>query len=268
MPKKSADCSPSIISSDKLRQLYTTMLRCRILESHVRKLDGVSSWKEKEAVAVATAIDLQPEDSVVAFSGMAIPSFLKGTPLRSVLGQPFTAQKRHKSQAECAFATGIVYARSFEHNGNVTLAFLSSSPERYNGGREALRFAQEHKLPILYVYGGPLPDAMQTYAYGFPVIPVDGNDIVAVYRVAYECIVRARQSGGPSVIAYSTKSRNGASAKDDPIRKMERYLSAKGLFTDKLKQRTIREFKNAIAATKRAPGYRNVQQESMQICIV
>jgi len=262
------DGAPSIISSDKLRQLYTTMLKCRILESHVRKFSGVSSWKGREAVATAAAIDLQLHDAIVAFPSTVIPSFLRGTALQSVLDSHSAAQKLNKSQAECALATGIAYARSVENKESVTVAFLSDSPERYDGGREALRFAGEHKLPILYLYGGPLPDAMQAYAYGFPLIPVDGNDVVAVYRVAHECLVRARQGGGPSMIAHSGCSRNGAPAKNDPILKMERYLSRKGLFTDELKLRTIREFEKAIAASRKASGSRKIQQESLQVCIV
>lgn len=272
MPKKSADGAPSIISNDKLRQLYTTMLKCRILESHVRKLDRVSYWKGKEAVAVAASIDLDPEDTIVAFSDMSIPSFLKGAPLRSILKQQPVARKQRKSlqgsQAECALATGIAYARGVENKRSITVAFLSGSPEQHSSGRESLRFAGEHKLPILYVYGGPLPDALQAYAYGFPVIPVDGYDVVAVYRVAHECTVRARQGGGPSVIACSAGSRNGASTKNDPIRNIEGYLSAKGLFMNEVKQTTIRKFENLIAAAGKASRNGKTQQELGRIFVV
>lgn len=261
MPKKSAESAPSIISSDKLLKLYTLMLQCRILESKARSLDRISSWKGKEAVAAAIAICLQPEDAMVAFSGTAIASFLKGTPLRSVLSQHAVSKTRKTppgAQAECALATGIACSRN-----SVTVAFLSGRPEQFASGREALQFAGEHKLPILYVYSGPSVDAMQAYAYGFPVIPVDGNDAVAVYRVAHECIVRARQGGGPSVLACTA-----ASVMDDPIRKMEQYLLTKGILTNELKQATIRKFKQSIAAAERALPAGKTRRESRAIFVV
>ena len=41
-------------------------------------------------------------------------------------------------------------------------------------------------------------------AYGFPGITVDGNDIVAVWRVTQESIHRARSGAGPTLIECRT----------------------------------------------------------------
>ena len=40
--------------------------------------------------------------------------------------------------------------------------------------------------------------------YGFPEISVDGNDAIAVYRVAQEAIERARCGGGATLIDAQT----------------------------------------------------------------
>jgi hypothetical protein len=52
---------------------------------------------------------------------------------------------------------------------------------------------------------------------------VDGNDVVAVYRVASEAIAHARNGHGPTVIDCRL------SGPGDPIENMLRYLIGKGL---------------------------------------
>lgn len=250
--KKSANRIPALISNNKLQQLYATMLRCRILDSHARSISRGHSWKGQEAALVGTAIDLQAEDAIVS-SSATVAGFLKGLPLHSIFShlhqQPTGRKAVTGAAAQGSLATGIAYAHSAENKGSITLALLSENPASSEAGHDALRLAGLNKLPILYVYSGPPVDALQGYAYGFPVIPVDASDVVAVYRVAYECMTRARQGGGPSVIACTY----GDSAKrPDPLRSMEKFLSAKGLFTEERKQRTIRAFEEAIAKAKTA----------------
>jgi TPP-dependent pyruvate/acetoin dehydrogenase alpha subunit len=276
--KKSADKAPALISDKKLQQLYATMLKCRILDSHARRLNGSRSRKGQEAMLVGTTIDLRPEDTLVHPLDGAVGKLLKGTPLKRIFLQHMKpsgmAKGKTKSVAgastQGAIATGIAYAISTEDKGGITLAFLSESPDGCDVGRDALLFAGTHKLPIIYVYAGPPVDAMQTYAYGFPMIPVDGSDVVAVYRVAYECTIRARQGGGPSVIACSFSSNDENSAKrQDPLRNMEKYLSAKDLFTDESKQVTIRKFEQGITqAIKVSKKRREPGHESHQIFLM
>jgi TPP-dependent pyruvate/acetoin dehydrogenase alpha subunit len=74
-------------------------------------------------------------------------------------------------------------------------------------------------------------------AYGFPGIPVDGHDAVAVYRVAYESLQRARLGSVPTLIECKSKASNS-----DPISNLERYLSRKGLVHQEWKDEIISEF--------------------------
>jgi TPP-dependent pyruvate/acetoin dehydrogenase alpha subunit len=276
--KKSADKAPALISDQKLQQLYATMLKCRILESHARSLHGGRSRKWQEAMMVGTTIDLQPEDTLVHVLDAAVARFLKSLPLNQIFpshkSNSGDAKDKKKSiagaSAQGAIATGIAYARSTENKGGVTLAFLSENPAGCDAGRDALQFARTHKLPIIYVYAGPPVQATQTYAYGFPMIPVDGGDVIAVYRVAYECMIRARQGSGPSVIACNFGSNDGNSAgRQDPLRSMEKYLSSKDLFTDERKQAMIRKFEQGIAqAMLASKKRRGTELESHQIFLM
>jgi TPP-dependent pyruvate/acetoin dehydrogenase alpha subunit len=277
---KPAGKVPSLISDQKLQQLYTTMLKCRILDSHAGSLHGGASWKGLEAAAVGTAIDLRAEDAIVFSSGAAVASFLKDVPLHSIFAASHKrsshgVKKRQKNVATAAasaqgtLATGIAYAHNTGSKGSVTVAFLSGNPASSEAGRAALQFAGAHKLPIIYVYREEAVDAAQMYSYGFPVIPVDGSDVVAVYRVAYECTIRAREGGGPSVIAcaFVSKSRSGAKTQD-PIRNMEEYLSAKGLDKNERKESIIRAFEKAIAAAKKAPARQKTEHPSRHVFVI
>ena len=259
--QKSAEKTPSLISDSKLKQLYAAMLKCRILDSHVRNRGDKFSWKGKEAAAVGAAIDLRSNDAIVFPLNAAIGHFLKGIPLRSIFYQLHKHSSRNvkahgttTAGAQSALATGIAYALNIGTKDHVTVAFLSESPEVCESGHNALLLAERRKLPIIYVYTGTPIDVMQMRSYGFPVIPVDGNDVVAVYRVAHECTMRARAGGGPSVIICSTSTDKNAATGQDPLRNMETYLSAKGLFTKKEKDRMISAFKKELITAKVAAG--------------
>ena len=268
--KTPPETAPSLISNDKLQQMYSTMLKCRILESRFRNIGGRSVLKGKEAAAVGAAIDLRPEDALVFPSNAVVAAFLKGTPLRSLLDHhDQLASKREKKKwkmapstgldVQSALATGIAFARGTGKTGHVTVAFLSQHPGLSKAGHEALRFAEAQKLPIIYVNIGDPSEGIEAEAYGFPVIPVDGRDVVAVYRVAHECIIRARQGGGPCLIACKDFSTNeSAKTSQDPLRKMEKYLSAKNLFTNEQKQRIAQSFEKeieqAIKAARQSAG--------------
>ncbi len=91
---------------------------------------------------------------------------------------------------------------------------------------------------------------------------MDANDVVAVYRVAYESVERVRQGGGPVLVEgkpyrlYSqTKRRVANSAtwqtERDPLTRMERYLKTKGLFTTSWKDEVVDEFSRKLDAAAR-----------------
>jgi TPP-dependent pyruvate/acetoin dehydrogenase alpha subunit len=258
----------SLISNSKLQQMYSTMLQYRILESHARKLVGGKSMRGKEATLVGAAIDLLPGDALAIVNNTGIAGFLKKMPIQAILSElhqraakktkerktrPALASAEGASQG--AIATGIALANR-NASDNITLAFLSHAADHAG----TFAFARIHKLPVIYVNTGAAVDQQEAQSYGFPVIPVDGNDVVAIYRVAFECMLRARQGGGPSMLScVSFPSELSAAKSQDPLRNMERYLTGKGLFTEAWKQSLIHTFekdvKQALAATrKKAPG--------------
>ena len=81
-----------LISNEKLRQLYATMLKCRTLEERARVLFKQSKFTGnyyaavgQEAAAVGVALDLRVEDTIGPSHRDFITGFIKGAPLDKML---------------------------------------------------------------------------------------------------------------------------------------------------------------------------------------
>lgn len=97
--------------------------------------------------------------------------------------------------------------------------------------------------------------------YGFTGVRVDGNDLLAVYEVAEEAVERARRGQGPTLIecltarlsfhnttdnpsAYLPQGWLERAEREEPIRRVQAYLAARGLWdeaTEKAVQSEIAE---------------------------
>ncbi len=295
------------ISSEKLRQLYATMLKCRTLEERARVLFKQSKFTGnyyaavgQEAAAVGAAIDLRPEDTVGPSHRDFITGFIKGAPLDKMFCHLFargnSPDKGRSSPAHFGYAplnvitpastiaaqlniaTGVALANKMKKNDNIAVAFSGDGSTSLGFWHEALNFAGVHDLPIVFVCQNNLwaesvnlslqtkvPDiSIKAQSYGFPGITVDGNDVVAVYRVAQEAIARARRGQGPTLIECKTYRWYGHSEIDpakyrdpeeverwkakDPILQMEKYLTAKGLFSPEWKQEIVAGFNSELDA--------------------
>jgi TPP-dependent pyruvate/acetoin dehydrogenase alpha subunit len=278
----------SLITNEKLLQLYAAMLKCRMIEKRVSALfpntlsgnsDAVAG---QEAAVIGVAIDLLPEDVVVSLHGGFIADFIKGMPLdqvlRPLLTRPAT-QDECRSEPAASIASRLNEARSAaqqnkaKKNGNIAVAFSGPGPDSPDGWKDAMRLACSQELPIVFVSrnglrGKSQSERLQSKAEdnGFPTIAVDGNDVVAVYRVASEVIAHARLGHGPTLIdciAFRPDPRpaNGSrklrdpgktepETTADPILNMERYLTSKGLFRADLQREIAGGFvKELDAAT-------------------
>ena len=274
----------SLISNEKLIALYLNLLKCR----GVGRRGGISngnssSMRGGEAAVVGAAIDLGPGDVVCSRGHRLLAGVSDGVPIEKLL---FSATHHDKSgtvrgakttaipAARNGFARsaggpdltpaaiGTALANKTKKNGKVAVVFCSEEQESLD---EALEIASVHALPMVFVNQldgkaerrgrksrpSKKEDSSPTETPWFPSIMVDGNDVVAVYRVAGEAIARARLGRGPTLIECrpfrlngKAENRNGRLA-HDPIRNMEHYLRAKGLFDRKLKSDTIADVPRA-----------------------
>ncbi len=174
---------------------------------------------------------------------------------------------------------GSAYAAAKEHkaakDGRIAIAYCDAELTDRGQWRKNLKTAGRNDLPVIFVRHrvvdgaetakakkqlkrAALPEALE---FGVPVIYVDSDDVVAVYRVASESIARARQRRGPTLIdciadRTSQSERAEAGAKDiaDPIAIMERHLAANGLFTRGLRKKITEGFEPELEKATRALG--------------
>jgi TPP-dependent pyruvate/acetoin dehydrogenase alpha subunit len=225
----SANNGFSLISNQKLFALYATMLECRRIaeRSHLglktNKLMGsLKSILGQEAAAVGTAIDLLPGDTVV-------PTLWPIEVLKAINPSVSIASK---------ISIAAPLALPNEDCLNVSVLFSSSERTSQASWQRALNFAAIQKLPTIFVsfnrrLGTRTPiDAPHTpqkkRGYTVPSISVDGNDVVAVYRVASEAIAHARKKHGPTLIECLLVDTG------DPIQNMKNYLVHKGLLDEQI----------------------------------
>jgi TPP-dependent pyruvate/acetoin dehydrogenase alpha subunit len=252
----------SLISDTKLKQLYATMLSCRLLTEHARRLDGrrrnlYSASLGQEAIVTGCAIDLQANDTLITAAHEPIASLAKGAKPKDLIAQLYAGDSATASDSAAPLTMANEAATKLrrKHKRNVVVAFAARPATAADHWKRTLKFSIKHKLPIMFVVENngqasagrksqPRP-VLQEPIDGLTSMVVDGNDVVAVYRVAFESLGRIRQGDGPVLIEarpYLQDGRASLRAERDPLLHMERYLSAKKLFTERWKNQLIQHF--------------------------
>src|SRR5512142_699102 len=214
--------------------------RIRLLYRQGRFAGNYFSAVGQEATEVGATIDLLPEDTIAPSHRNFVTHIMKGTPLSlmfaHIYGRKASPDQGRSSPAHCGYAplniitpastiaaqlnigTGVALAYKMQEKQNVVVALSGDGSTSLGFWHEAVNFAGVHKLPIIYVIENNLwaesvsvklqtaveDLSVKAQAYGVPGITVDGNDVVAVYRVAREAINLARNGGGPTVIECKT----------------------------------------------------------------
>jgi TPP-dependent pyruvate/acetoin dehydrogenase alpha subunit len=244
----------SLISNQKLLQLYATMLKCRVLDQRfsverTRLLNGNSasspyhSTTRHEAAVVGVLIDLVSEDTIATPPGSLTPMLIKGSSLNEIFAG-LTTRNGSSPQADLSLEMAITFAKDHKASKNkkisVVLPGRDSTDRR--AWKEALAQASIHSLPVIFVSWS----ALTTHPTDFPTITVDGSDVVAVYRVASESIAHARQGLGPTLI--ECKRWQGPDPVLNPILSMEKYLIRKRLFSAAIKAEILTDFRKDLDA--------------------
>ncbi|NOY79475.1 MAG: thiamine pyrophosphate-dependent dehydrogenase E1 component subunit alpha [Kiritimatiellaeota bacterium] len=126
-------------------------------------------------------------------------------------------------------ATGAAFALKYRKESRLVLAFFGDGAANQGTFHESLNIASLWKLPVLYVcennrYGmsvpvsastSCLPIAKRAAAYSMRGVTADGMDLLAVRRVAAECIAHVRSGAGPVLLELETYRFCGHS-KNDP----------------------------------------------------
>ncbi len=285
-PTQPAQEGFSLIPNEKLLTLYWAMLKCRMLarqfaqapRSGKRTLPAPALGHE--ATLAGIVVDLLPEDALSLAREDCAAAYLKGMPV-SELQQTFFSgdaaawrPNRMLKRIKCASARvippapsadaqlhtacGVAYTLKMTSGSRIAAVLCNGFAPAPGAWREALAFAAQQQLPILFACQQSARseaeglaaqaqfDAIAAHAYThrIPTITVDGHDAVAVYRVAYESIARARMGRGPTLIECRILEASAATSSklpdtSDPIRKMEAYLLRKGILNPALKRKMV-----------------------------
>jgi|GEM_PF-602821 len=278
--KPEIDVQP-VLNDQKLKELYATMLKCRLLAERVQSLQ-TSAHKTHhdsyglEAMLVGAGAHLLPQDCIALEHSKFVASLIKGTPIQSILArkQPHengdaeeplpSAARTAGNTATLTMSAVLKAAESMKDRGAVTLMCCTRDPGTLIFESDAMARAATQKLPMVCLVESSFDSRLRLPAQAsgpyvgadpafYPNIPVDGSDVVAVFRVTQEAIRRAREGHGPAVIECITSRADatGLSGKDQPARSiaqdplvfMEQYLRRKNLWKD--------EWSHSMVATVR-----------------
>lgn len=160
-------------------------------------------------------------------------------------------------------AAGAGYAYRLQKSDRVSVAFFGDGASNNGAFHEGLNLAAIWRLPVLFVcennqYATEVPFksvagnpdvAARAVAYGIPGVPLDGNDVLAVYAAAGEAVRRARAGQGPTLLecrtyrtrahsegmrdaGYRTREEVQSWRERDPIKRLRDRLVADGLASD------------------------------------
>jgi len=205
------------------------------------KMGTFAPMHGQEASIVGSAMALNPDTDWIAPQYREMPAALRqGLPLKNIIlyrqGHPDggivpagvkVMQFQISLAAQIPHAVGLAWGMKLQQQNGV--AWAISTPREIQSASADL--------------------ASRAPGYGFPGVSVDGNDLFAVYQVVNEAVTRARNGDGPTLIechtyrmwAHTTADDptryvNEGVEKDwaqrDPIERVQKYLTGKGLWND------------------------------------
>jgi hypothetical protein len=233
----------------KLRELHALMLRARDLErKHARDRKSTTA---REALLAATAMQLLPGDLLSARQDDLTAAQLAPQSTRSHPGrQPRTSTIPPIAEFPSRLALCAAAAKGLQATGAdaVLLSFTQAGASE-PGWQAALAWAHAAQLPLILACADPMFDrpagksspASLTFPaisrlarrIKLPILTVDGEDAVAVYRVMQESVLRARTGGGPAIIWAILSPPATASRKlpraAQPVARLGSYLAARNI---------------------------------------
>lgn len=208
----------------------------------------------QEATPIAAALAIEPADWVFQALREGVMMLVRGFPLSTYLAQIYGnsgdilkgrqmpshmsgRQVNQVSWSSCLGpqlpqAVGAAWAAKLKGDRTVTLGFVGDGATSEPDFHAAMTFAGVYRVPCVIIcqnnhWAISVPSSRQTAsttfavkgrAYGVPSVRVDGNDVLALYRVISDAVARARAGRGPTYIEALTYRIGAHSTSDDPSR--------------------------------------------------
>jgi len=270
------------LKDDDLRELLRLMILIRRLDEECMALQRQGELTVypplagQEAAQVGSAFALEHEDFVFPSFRELGAAVVRGVDPVEYLeyhrgtwhGGPYDPLINRFAAICVPVATQIVHAvgwalgAKLDGKAACALTYFGDGSASEGDFHEAANFAGVYRVPaILFCQNNgwaiSVPLALQTAGsiwkraegYGFPGVRVDGNDVLAVYRVTRDAVERAHAGDGPTLIEavtyrmgpHSTADDAGRYRSDDdlgpwrdrdPIERFRRFLVTSGVADD------------------------------------
>jgi hypothetical protein len=266
------------VRDELLQTLYSHILRCRLASAQVAPQSSYAA--AADALAAGLAVSLRREDLLLlpAKDFESFRTMLGLPPQGNVIPQRLQSsgiQPQARGEAAAvAQALGAACAAAQGEAGRLVLCFPAHG---YQGrsGKPAARlsaglpttwqaagvYAARLALPLLFITdkaaasrSSAVHRAIPGPAPLYPSIPVDREDALAIYRVGFECVGRARAGNGPSHIeAVPFLLRGGSSVKGaeepDSLGRLEAALRRRGAYSKAWRRSLERQLITEMASS-------------------
>lgn len=178
--REKPDSGSKLLGPKKLKQLYSTMLRCRMVQEKARVLCDQGNPTRNhldagglEAVEVGALIDLLPKDCISCGRRELSAGYIRGTALEGLFRQLLDVQATSLAgdalspapgrleagilasastlAARTNISAGVALSFKMQKRPHVVVAFSGDDATLLNSWRESVQFAVAHKLPIVHV---------------------------------------------------------------------------------------------------------------------
>jgi len=127
-------------------------------------------------------------------------------------------------------AVGFAWAARKKGTDEVVSVYFGEGATSSNDFHTGMNFAGVMKAPTIFLcrnnrWAISVPSEKQTasrtfadkgIAYGVPAVRVDGNDVLATFKVVRDAVLRAAEGAGPTLVEMLTYRVGGHSTSDDP----------------------------------------------------
>ena len=226
------------VRDELVKELYRAVLLCDLHAAGTGKPAG------SHALAAGVCANLQLSDLLLlpARRGTAF-RVLRRAPGRHAAADFEAGVLALPRESAMSFALGAAAALKRSNAGALAVVLLPASAASPSPWDEAGIQAAQLGLPLLLVSEektAPRAGTPEKPAPSYPTIPVDGDDALAVYRVAYECAARARAGLGPSRIAGVPFHVRRQAPAPGALARLEAMLRARGAWDKAWRRRQER----------------------------
>ncbi|MGB0389062.1 MAG: pyruvate dehydrogenase (acetyl-transferring) E1 component subunit alpha [Ardenticatenaceae bacterium] len=237
------------LSAKELVGFYRWMVFGRVFSDRMVALQrqgrmGTFAPLRGQEASAAIAGPLEQEDWLTGSYRDILPYFVKGVPPLAIMeNYRGYAGAKYPYEARCLpmqivlatqmlHAVGLAMAIKYDGKPNVAVGVCGDGATSEGDFNESLNFAAVFKAPAVIVvqnngWAISVPRHKQTVTeyiahrgpgFGMPGYVVDGNDLLAVYKVMSDCVARARVGDGPSLVEMLTYRLSSHTTADDPTK--------------------------------------------------